>query len=72
MVFTSSEVLEELKSALDSAPKSKAGFVNWQRSSRLQREAVEKLLNLGIEKKEARYMALKVASPYDTHYSKII
>lgn len=66
MALTSSEVLEELKSALDAAPKSKAGFVNWKRSSRLQREAVEKLLNAGIEKGEARSMALKVAAPYDS------
>lgn len=66
------EVLEELKCELDAAPKSKAGFVNWKRSSRSQREAVEKLLNIGIEREEARSMALKVAAAYDTHYSKIM
>lgn len=62
--------LADLKKALDDSPKSKAGFVNFNRSRNLQKAAVAKMVETGETEQSARAQAFEVARPYDTTYSK--
>lgn len=64
------QILAALKQSLDDAPKSKAGFVNYNRSKRMQRAAFAKIMELGVDEKTARSLTFEVARPYDTTYSK--
>lgn len=65
--MTNEMILANMKNQLDAAPKSKAGFVNWKRSSRLQREAVALMSGDERANKTAAY---NIAVPYDTYLSR--
>lgn len=62
--------LVTLTQELEAAPKSKAGFVNWARNSKLQKAAVAKLVEAGMTEKAARALAFETGRPFDTNYSK--
>lgn len=62
--------LTNLKQALEAAPKSKAGFVNWARNRKLQEVAVVEMVNAGVEETEAKRQAWNVGRHFDTNYSK--
>jgi hypothetical protein len=64
--------LVALEQALEAAPKSKAGFVNWNRNKSLQKLAVASLQEAGVTEVEARKLAFDVGRRFDTHYSKQI
>jgi hypothetical protein len=62
--------LVTLQQELEAAPKSKAGFVNWARNSKLQKVAVAAMQEAGVTENEARKLAFEVGRPFDTSYSK--
>lgn len=62
--------LTTLKQELESAPKSKAGFVNWARNQKLQKAAVAKMVKGGTDEAEAKRQAWNVGRHFDTSYCK--
>lgn len=64
------EILIQLRKDLKAAPKSKAGFVNWNRNKAMQKAAVDKMVAAGETEEAAKYMAFEAGRPYDTNYSK--
>jgi hypothetical protein len=60
--------LNTLKQALESAPKSKAGFVNWTRNKNLQAAAVKKMVDEGVPEPDAKLLAWNVGRHFDTIY----
>lgn len=65
------EILSDLKTAFDAAPKSSAGFVNHKRGRNLAYRASLELIAAGMPARDAHAAIYAIWKPLDTHFSKI-